>query len=89
MYGDYGRQGDSAVFNNSTFGKAFKNNTPNLPHSDCIQGTTANARYYSVGDEAFPLRENLQRPYLRKILSEKRQIYNYSHPMNHDNLIFI
>ena len=49
--GDYGS--DSAIFNISTFGKALKNNTLNLPHSDCLPGTTAYTRYYFVGDVAF------------------------------------
>ena len=61
--GDYGRQCDSAVFNNSTFGKALNNDILNIPHSDFLPSTTANARYCFVGDEAFPLKENLQRPY--------------------------
>ena len=43
--GDYDRQCDSAVFNNSTFGKALINNTLNLPHSDFLPGATINARY--------------------------------------------
>ena len=75
--GDYGRQCDSAVFNNSAFGKALKDNTLNVPHGDFLPGTTTNARYCFIGDEAFPLRENLQRPYPGKMLSEKRRIYNY------------
>jgi len=75
--GDYGRQCDSAVFNNSTFGKALNNDILNIPHSDFLPGMTANARYCFVGDEAFPLKENLQRPYPGKMLSEKRRIYNY------------
>ena len=69
--GDYVRQCDSAVINNSTFGNILKNNTFNLPHSDFLPGTTANARYCFVGDEAFPLRENLQRPYPGKITTTR------------------
>ena len=60
--GDYGRQCDSAVFNTSSFGKALNNSILNMPHSDFFPGTTANARYCFIGDEAFALRENLQRP---------------------------
>ena len=72
---DYGRQCDSAVFNNSTFGKALKNITLNFPHSDFLPSTTANAQNCFVGDKAFPLREDLLRPYPGNMLSEKRRIY--------------
>ena len=76
--GDYSRQCDqSSVLNNSRLGKALENNTLNLPNSDFLPGTTANARYCFIGGEAFPLRENLQRPYPGNMLSEKRCIYNY------------
>ena len=62
-------------------------------HSICLivisfQAQLQNARYCFVGDEAFPFREHLNRPYPGKLLSEKRRIYNYSHQMNHENLIF-
>ena len=37
--GDYGRQCDSAVFNNSIFGRALNNNVLNVPHSDFLPAT--------------------------------------------------
>ena len=45
-------------------------------HSICLivisfQAQLQNARYYFVGDEAFPLRENLQRPYPGKITTTR------------------
>ena len=58
--GDYGRQYDSAAFNTSTFGQALNNNKLNIRQSYFLPGTTANARYCSVGGETFPLRESLQ-----------------------------
>ena len=39
--GDYVRQCNSAVFNNSTFGDVLKNNTFNLPYSDFLPNITA------------------------------------------------
>ena len=52
------------------FGKALNNDILNIPHSDFLPGTTANARYCFVGDKAFPLKENLHRSYPVNMLSE-------------------
>ena len=62
--GDYGRLCDSSVFNNSNFGKAL------IENSDFLPGTTVSSRYCFIGDEAFPLGENLQRPFPGKGLPE-------------------
>ena len=75
--GDFGRQCDSSVFNNSNFGKALINNQLGIPKSDCLPGTTSTGRYSFIGDEAFPLKENLQRPFPGKMLPEVSRIYNY------------
>ena len=75
--GDYGRQCDSSVFKNSNFGKALIANSLGIPDSYFLPGTTVSSRYCFIGDEAFPLRENLQRPFPGKGLPESYRIYNY------------
>ena len=75
--GDYDRQGDSGVFNNSEFGKAIVANTLNIPQKGVLPNTNIEARYCFIGDEAFPLKENIQRPYPGKMLLEHKRIYNY------------
>ena len=75
--GDYGRQCDSSVFNNSNFGKALVENSLGIPESDYLPGTTMSSRYCFIGDEAFPLRANLQRPVPGRGLPEISRIYNY------------
>ncbi len=75
--GDYGRQCDSSVFNNSNFGKALVENSLGIPESDYLPSTTMRSRYCFIGDEAFPLRANLQRPVPGRGLPEISRIYNY------------
>ena len=75
--GDYGRQCDSCVFNNSNFGKALNENSLGIIDSDFLPGTTVSSRVCFIGDEAFPLQENLQCPFPGKGLSEGLRIYNY------------
>eukprot|EP00795_Rhopilema_esculentum_P005694 gene5694-10941_t len=44
---------------------------------DCLSNTVSKAKYSFVGDEAFTLKENLQRAYPGRNSSEKLCIYNY------------
>ena len=75
--GDYGRQSDSGVFGNTHFGKSLHNGSLCLPQDDWLPNVLTKARYCFIGDEAFPLKDNLQRLYPGKNLPEKLQIYNY------------
>lgn len=43
----------------------------------CLPGTTVSSRYCFIGDEAFPLPANLQRPFSGKGLPEISRLYNY------------
>ena len=51
-----------------------------LPQDECLPNVLAKARYCFMGDEAFPLKDNLQRPYPGKNFPEKLRIYNYRLP---------
>ncbi|XP_066981810.1 uncharacterized protein [Macrobrachium rosenbergii] len=64
--GHNGRANDSAVFRNSTLNSAIQNNLLNWPHNSVI-----------IGDDAFPLRPNLLKPFSNANLSLKQRIFNY------------
>ncbi|KAG0712999.1 Protein ALP1-like [Chionoecetes opilio] len=70
--GSYGREHDGSVFAQSTFGKALEDGTLLLP-----QSPNGDLPYVFVGDEAFPLKPQLMRPYPGKNLSDKKKIFNY------------
>ena len=62
--GDIGRHSDGGVLSNSDFGQALDNGTLSF-HSDCpLAGTSGpNLPFVLVGDEVFPLKRNMLRPY--------------------------
>ena len=69
-----------AVLANSSMGEAFENNAINVPQSREINDSTGDVPYFLVGDEIFPLKKWLMRPYPGTSLSEEEnKIYNYRH----------
>ena len=76
--GDAGRHSDGGVLSNSHFGQALEDETLCLPSDSALPGTSApDLPYVFVGDEAFPLRTNMLRPYPGKNLEESLSIFNY------------
>jgi hypothetical protein len=66
--GAYGRESDGGVFSRSAFGIGMENGTLGIPGPGCLPGTSTEVPYVFVGDEAFPLKENLMRPYAGKFV---------------------
>lgn len=80
--GAYGSQSDSGVLNQSHFGQKLLNDELNLPSARSMPYAPDNVEipFYFVGDEAFPLRTNLMRPYSKSrtgIMPECERIFNY------------
>ena len=77
--GYYGRNSDGGVLANSQFGKAISEGRlkipagKSLPFSQC--GTSIPC--VIIGDEGFPLKNYLMRPYSGRGLPEKKRIFNY------------
>ncbi|XP_039654148.1 uncharacterized protein LOC120557668 [Perca fluviatilis] len=77
--GSYGRNSDGGTLNNSPFGEALKDGTLDLPE-DCVNaGAEHRGRlpHVFVGDEAFPLRMNLLRPFPGSNLTVDKRAFNY------------
>ena len=79
--GSAGSNSDSSVFRNSSFGKKILANEFNLPRPKALPNKPeVKLPHVFVGDEAFPLHENIMRPYPapRNLKMELRKmIYNY------------
>ena len=75
--GDIGRNSDGGVFANSRMGEAFNDRKLGVPEQQVLQNTNICLPYVLVGDEAFPLRENLMKPYPKEVLGIQERIYNY------------
>lgn len=75
--GQYGSNNDSSVLNNCEIGKRFESGAINLPSPETLEGCNFDPLpYYMVGDEIFPLKTWLMRPYPGK-LSEEQRVFNY------------
>lgn len=75
--GAQGRQSDGGVFRLSKFGNALITKNLQLPPPSAIEYGGADFPYFIVGDEAFPLMENLMRPFPGHFLSQEKRIFNY------------
>lgn len=78
--GGQGRQSDAGIFKNSLIGHKLINNTLNIPPPQIVSEGRPHLPFVIVGDEAFPLLENLMRPYPgRSDCDFEKRIYNYRH----------
>ena len=75
--GDYGRLSDGSVFSSCNFGYQIINDKLDLPGPRVLPGTEKAFPYVFVGDDAFPLRCNLIKPYPRGAIQLAESIANY------------
>jgi len=84
--GAYGRENNSSVFSNSSFGKAFSSGDLNVPSVRNIPGTSINMPLYFIGDEAFLLKPNLMRPFPKRELDFVKTTFNANFPVQGEQL---
>ena len=60
-------------------GDLFETNSLNVPGDSNLDDSSINLPYFLLGDEIFPLKKWLMRPYTGKSASEQEKIYNYRH----------
>ncbi|XDV51931.1 hypothetical protein PO909_020723 [Leuciscus waleckii] len=75
--GAYGRESNGGVLGRSAFGSRLAEGNINLPGPAVLPGTTTPSPFFFLGDEAFPLQQNLMRPYPGTNLQDRKRIYNY------------
>jgi len=75
--GACGRQSDGGVLYNSNFGRALREGKLDIPSPSSLPHSTDVAPYVVAGDEAFPLQNNMLRPYPGRNLTQKQKVFNY------------
>ena len=75
--GDTGRNNDGGVFGNSDMGVALESKLLHIPEPEELSNIGVNFPYVLIGDEAFPLKNYLMKPYPREVLAIKERIFNY------------
>lgn len=78
--GSAGREGDAGVFSRSDLFQCLEREQLNVPYPAPLPGFDTPLPYVIIGDEAFPLKPYLIRPYPgrgRVLLPFKEQVYNY------------
>ncbi|XP_071054097.1 uncharacterized protein [Onthophagus taurus] len=75
-----GRNSDGGIFRVSTFGRWLENNNT-LPSLTELPNDESGNKfpYYFAADNAFPLRQNIMRPYPERNINNKMRIFNYRH----------
>jgi hypothetical protein len=76
--GAYGKQNDAKTFSDSCFGKQIINNPLRFPTFEltfCGQQHRLSGVF--VADDAFPLRNNIMKPYAGHMLLDKKAVFNY------------
>lgn len=75
--GSYGRHSDEGIFSHSSFGQKIFDGTLDLPADQPLAPGSKSMPHVFVGDEAFPLLQNLMKPFPGRHLSTCRAIFNY------------
>ncbi|KAJ8364989.1 hypothetical protein SKAU_G00138200 [Synaphobranchus kaupii] len=75
--GSHGSSSDGGIFRSSDLGKALQRGDLHLPGPRPLPGMEQPVPHVIVGDEAFPLQNNLIRLYPGRQLDEPRRIFNY------------
>ena len=74
--GAYGRNSDGGTFSNSLFGRALDEGSLILPAANYLPNIGL-VPHVLVGDEAFPLKTYMMRPYPGRGLTHDERIFNY------------
>ncbi|XP_063231519.1 uncharacterized protein LOC134535981 isoform X1 [Bacillus rossius redtenbacheri] len=74
-----GRHCDGAIFAASRFGRALNNRQLHIPPPRTLPNSEKVSPFVIVADAAFPLKENIMRPYPDRRLTPSKRIYNYRH----------
>jgi len=74
--GSRGKQNDAGIFAASSLFKLIESNSLNIPPNQNLPGTNIEAPFAFIGDEAYPLKSYLLRPYPSRNLNPIKENFN-------------
>ena len=74
--GSYGSSSDGQIFNNSELRPMLEEVTLDLPPPSSLLHDDRDTPYFLIGDDAFPLRPWMMKPYSRRHLDHDERIFN-------------
>ncbi|KAJ8935896.1 hypothetical protein NQ318_016229 [Aromia moschata] len=76
--GDYGKNSDGGIFENSHMGQRFEAGLMNIPEDKPLPGQSTPCSHVLIGDEAFALKPYLMRPfpYRQSKIDTRKENYN-------------
>lgn len=80
MWADVGTQGsssDAQIFNHGPLRNGLENDTLGLPDPEPLPHDDRPLPYFLVGDDAFPLRSWMMKPYSNRNMTNEERIFNY------------
>lgn len=76
--GVQGRISDGGVFRHTAFGQALLNQNLDIPHCEPLPGREVSTPYVVLADDAFPLTENICKPYTVDLnIGSPKRVCNY------------
>ena len=61
----------------SSLNKPLENKSLSLPPPENVEGISSKISYHIVADDAFPLTENIMKPFPHRNLNKSQRIFNY------------
>ena len=77
--GTNGRASDGGIWSKCSLLKAIENSEISLPSPMPLPHGTKSIPYVFVGDDAFPLKPYMMKPYPQTGLNDEKRVYNYRH----------
>lgn len=75
--GANGSASDCTVFNQSELKETIENGTIRFPAPEPLPGDDRDMPYFIIGDDAFPLRTWLMKPFSTRQMTDEQRIFNY------------
>lgn len=75
--GAYGKQNDGGTFADSNVYQRLEANNLGIPQNENIPSTDISAPFVLLGDDAYPLKRYLLKPYSRQRLTVEERVFNY------------